>query len=92
MVHFSDESKFNLFRCDGKRFVKCKNGERLSNQCSTKAEIWRGGVMLWGMISFVGVGPIVCFLGNINARIYKDILHQQALLIYAKGKLKFQYS
>ena len=28
IVHFSDESKFNLFRSDGKRFVRRKNGER----------------------------------------------------------------
>ena len=25
MVHFSDESKFNLFGSDGKRFVRRKN-------------------------------------------------------------------
>ena len=30
MVHFRDESKFNLFGSDGKRFVRHKNGERLS--------------------------------------------------------------
>ena len=33
MVHFSDESKFNLFGSVGKRFVRRKNGERLSPQC-----------------------------------------------------------
>ena len=33
MVHFSDESKFNLFGSDGKRFVRRKTGERLSPQC-----------------------------------------------------------
>ena len=42
MVHFSDESKFNLFGSDGKRFVRRKNGERLSPQCVKKTEIWRG--------------------------------------------------
>ena len=26
IVHFSDESKLNLFRSDGKKFVKRKNG------------------------------------------------------------------
>ena len=36
MVHFSYESKFNLFGSDGKRFVRRKNGERLSLQCITK--------------------------------------------------------
>ena len=41
MVHFSDESKFNLFVSDGKRFVRHKNKERLSPQCLKKTEIWR---------------------------------------------------
>ena len=41
MVHFGDESKFNLFGFDGKRFVRRKNGERLSPQCVKKTEIWR---------------------------------------------------
>ena len=43
MGHLSDESKFNLFRSDGKRFVRCKNGEHLSPQCIKKTEIWSGG-------------------------------------------------
>ena len=42
MVHFSDEYKFNLFGSDGKRFVRHKNGERLSLQCVKKTEIWSG--------------------------------------------------
>ena len=43
IVHFSDESKFILFRSDGKRFVKRKNGERLSPQCFNKTvKFWRG--------------------------------------------------
>ena len=31
------------------------------------------------MISSVGVGPIVCFHSNINASVYKELLHQYAL-------------
>ena len=36
IIHFSDESKFNLFGSDGKRFVRCKNEECLSPQCDKK--------------------------------------------------------
>ncbi len=32
-VHFSDESKFNLFESDGKHFVWCQTGERLNPKC-----------------------------------------------------------
>ena len=43
MVHFSDESKFNLFGSDGKRIVRRKNGERLSRHCVKKTVKFRGG-------------------------------------------------
>ena len=37
-VYFSDESKFNLFGCDGKRFVRCSPKERYSPRC-TKSSV-----------------------------------------------------
>ena len=43
IVHFSDESKFNLFGFDGKRFVRRKNGEHLSTQCVKKTVKFGGG-------------------------------------------------
>ena len=43
MVHFRDDSKFNLFGSDGKRFVRRKNGEHLSPQCVKKTMKFRGG-------------------------------------------------
>ena len=36
MVHFSEESKFNLFGSNGKGLVRGKNGERLSPQLVKK--------------------------------------------------------
>ena len=80
MVLFSDESKFNLFGSDGKRFVRHKNGDHLSPQ-SVKKTVkfeWEN-IMVWGMIFSVGVRPIVCFHGNINASFYKELLHRHAL-------------
>ena len=90
MVHFSDESKFNLFVSNGKRFVRRKNGERLSPQCVKKIEIWMRGIMVWGIISLAGVGPIAHFRSNINARVYKLLFHLLFFLIYNKGELKLQ--
>ena len=43
MVRFSDESKFNLFGSDRKRFVRRKIGERLSPQCVKKTVKFGGG-------------------------------------------------
>ena len=36
-------------------------------------------MMVWGMISSAGVGPIVCFHGNINASVYKELLFLHVL-------------
>ena len=89
MVHFSDESKFNLFGSDGKRFVRRKNGERLSPQCGKKTvKFGAGSIIMWVMISSVGVGPIVCFHGNIKASVYKELLCQHALPHLCKGTVE----
>ena len=45
----------------------------------------RGGVMVWGMISSAGVGPIIRFHGNINASFYKELLRQHAFSHLRKG-------
>ena len=88
MVHFSDECKFNLFGSDGKRFVRCKNGECLSPQCVKKTVKFVGGsVMVW-WISSVGVGPIIRFHGNINVSVYKEHLCQHALPHLHKGTVE----
>lgn len=79
-VYFSDESKFNLFGSDGKKHVKRKTGERLSLKCVKKTVKFGGGsVMVWGMISSKGVGPIVRLFGTVNAEIYKQLLQQHVI-------------
>ena len=91
MVHFSDESKFNLFGSDGKRFVRCKNGEHFSPQCVKKTVRFVGGsVIVWGMISSLGVGPIVHFHSNINTSVYKELLRQHTLPHLHKGRVETQ--
>ena len=47
-----------------------------------------GGVMVWVMISSAGVGPIVHFHGSINASVYKELLHQYALLHLRTGTVE----
>ena len=65
MVHYSGESKFNLFGSDAKRFVRRKNRKRLSPQCVKKTvKFGGGGVMVCGMFFSTRVGPIIH--GNIN--------------------------
>lgn len=79
-VHFSDESKFNLFGSDGKKHVRRKAGERLSSKCVKKTLKFGGGsVMVWGMISSEGVGPLVRIYGRVNAETYKQLLQQHVI-------------
>ena len=89
MVYLSDESKFNLFGSDDKRFVRHKNREHLSPQCVKKTVKFGGGsIMVWGMVSSAGVGPIVHFHNNINVSVYKELLHQHALPHLHKGTVE----
>ena len=89
LVHFSDESKFSLFGSDGKRFLRRKNGERLSPQSVKKTvKFGAGSLMAWGMISSARVGLIVCFHSNINASVYKELLRQHTLPHLHKGTVE----
>ena len=55
---------------------------------SKNSEIWRGSVMVWGMIYSAGVGPIVYFHGNIYASVYKELLRQHSLPHLRKGTIE----
>ena len=56
-VPFSNESKFNQFDCDGRRFVRRSPKERYSLQCTKSSVTFGGGsVMVFGMISAAGTG------------------------------------
>ena len=56
-VNFSNNSKFNLFDCDWRRFVQCSPKERYSPQCSKSS--LKFGVMVFIMISATSTGPLV---------------------------------
>ena len=74
-VYFSDE--FNLFSYDGRRFIWHSAKEQYSPQC-TKSSVKFGGrsVMVFGMISAAGTGPLVQLHGKINAnRYWKNMLY-----------------
>lgn len=79
-VHFSDESKFNVIGSDGKSYVRRKIGERLSVNCVKKTVKHGGGsVMVWGVFSADGPGPLVRLHGRVNAEVYKQLLQQHLL-------------
>ncbi len=59
-VHFSDESKFNLFGSDWKHYVRCQTGERQPKVCKEVSERWRRKCHVWGMFSAAGFGQREC--------------------------------
>ena len=73
-------TKFLLIGSDGKTYVRRKVGEELSPKC-LKASVKFGGgsVMVWGMISWDGVGPLVRLQGKVNAGVYKKTCKRSCL-------------
>lgn len=76
-VIFSDESKFNLMASDGRVMVWRKPNEELKLK-NLQATIKKGGghVMVWGCVSWNGVGALHFIEGNMNKHMYLDILKQ----------------
>ena len=88
-VHFSDESKFNVLGSDGRNYVRRKTGERLSVNCVKKTVKHGGGsVMVWGIISAAGTGPLVRLHGKINGEVYKQIIRQHAIPFLRSSELQ----
>ena len=75
-VPFINESKFNLFRCDRRRLVRCSNNERYSRQCTKSCVKLEGGVIVFGMKFIAGTRPPVSLHGKINAT---EILKQHVV-------------
>ena len=91
LVLFSDESKFNLFGSDGKRFVHRPAHERY-NPKYTKSTVKHGGgsVMLWGCFSSFGTGPVFNITQNMDRFLYLDIL-KNTMLPYAEDNLPLRW-
>lgn len=74
-VIFSDESKFNIFGSDGKRFVWRKPNTELHIK-NLKPTVKHGGgnVMVWGCMAYNGVGNLA-FIDEIMTKyVYLDVL------------------
>jgi len=79
-VVFSDESKFNLFGLDGHQWCWRKQGEELDTQYVVKTvKHGRGNIMVWGCTTSSGLGRLVCINGNMNTKLYIEILQDDLL-------------
>jgi transposase len=76
-VLFSDESKFNVYRSDGRVMVWRKPGTELQKK-HIQATVKHGGssVMVWGCMAASGVGELVFIDGIMKKEQYLNILKQ----------------
>ena len=70
-----------LIDSDWKTNVHRKVGEKLSPKC-IKASVKFGGgsVMVWGMISGDGVGPLMRLHAKVNVAVYKQLVKDHVLI------------
>lgn len=75
-IVFTDESRFALFKNDGRINVRRRRNERQSNDCFLERHtVPTMGVMVWGAISYNSKSPLVRIEGTINAKKYiSDVL------------------
>ena len=95
-VLFSDESKFNVSRADGRHRVYRRNGERYTDQCVMPRDRWGGGgsVHVWGGISKFHKTRLVVFDRNVNANTYIQNVLQPVVVPFMRqhfrGRGQFQ--
>ncbi len=78
-VLFSDESKFCISFGNQAPRVWRKGGEAHSPSCLKSSVKFPQSVMIWGVMSSAGVGPL-CFLKtNVTAPVYQEILEHFVL-------------
>lgn len=78
MVIFSDETKFNLLNSDGKEYYWTKTPGILSRDAVKQTKKYGGGkVLVWGCMSWEGVGFFSTIKGTMNSELYQSILEDQ---------------
>ena len=91
-VFFTDESRFTLFRPDGRRRIYRRRRERFADASVTEVDRFGGGsVMVWGGISHGVKSPLVVLGGTLTAVRYRDeILRPIAVPLVQQHNLIFQ--
>lgn len=79
-ILWTDESRYTVFRSDGRVWVWRMPGERHLPECVVPTVKFGGGsVMVWGCVSWHGLGPLVVVSGIMDTAKYLDVLDNAAL-------------
>jgi len=77
---WSDETKINRFRSDGKDQVWIDKENRQDSRRIKQIVKFRGGnLMIWSCMRWEGVGYATRIEGKMNAQLYTDILGDELL-------------
>ena len=89
-VIWSDETKINRFGSDGRHWAWKKKGESLSDRLvSPTVKFGGGSLMMWGCMSWEGVGYATRIEGRMDADLYVSILEdelQQSIKYFKKRR------
>ncbi len=82
---FTDESRFLLYRADGRQRVFRRAGERYNANCVIERDRFGGGgVMVWGGICHGRKTPLVVIDGTLTAARYRDVILQPVVLPFVQ--------
>lgn len=95
-VMWSDESRFQLHHADGRVRIWRKQHESMDPTCiATTLQAGGGNVMVWGMFSWYGMGPLIRVDKRLNAQGYLSIIADQVhpimLMMYPATDGVFQH-
>ena len=91
-VLFTDESRFTLYRADGRRRVYRRRGERFADACVVERDRFGGGsVMVWGGIAHGIKSQLIIVAGKMTSVRYRDeILRPVAVPLVQQRNLILQ--
>ena len=84
-VMFSDESRYLLYRPDGRQRVYRRNGERYRDNCLVERDRFGGGaLMVWAGISYGHRTPLVFIDGPLTAQLYVDVILRPVVVPFVR--------
>ena len=87
-VYFSDESRFTLEGPDGNRtFISDKAHKNQPENYQSISKFGGGSLMVWGFITFDGVGKLIKTSNRMNSDEYKSILNNGLISFLAEKNI-----